>query len=85
MKISLLATAKSDLKSGFSFYERQQPGLGKYFLSSLQADIDSLKFFAGIHPVYANAVYYQINNETVQVFAVLDCRINPKTTTDRLK
>lgn len=96
MKISILASAKNDLKDGFLFYEKQQVGLGRYFLSALRADIDSLQFFSGIHPVYANkfyrllsrrfpyAIYYQVTGDLVKVYAVLDCRRKPAKTLGRL-
>lgn len=90
MRIRLLTLAKQDLKSGFKFYENQNPNLGKYFLSSLQTDIDSLRVFAGIHPKYLGnyyrllskrfpyAIYYQIDNSVVYVHAILDCRSHPE-------
>ena len=96
MKISILASAKNDLKDGFLLYEKQQVGLGRYFLSALRADIDSLQFFSGIHPVYANkfyrllsrrfpyAIYYQVTGDLVKVYAVLDCRRKPAKTLGRL-
>ena len=31
------------------FYEKQDAGLGSYFLDSLNSDIESLKIYAGIH------------------------------------
>lgn len=50
MKIELLDEAEADLLAGFGFYEHREPGLGQYFLDSLSADIDSLAFYAAIHP-----------------------------------
>lgn len=49
MKIRLLSLALDDLDAGRRFYERQQAGLGDYFLDSLYSDIDSLLLYAGIH------------------------------------
>jgi len=40
MQIRLSQSAETDLLNGFNFYERQQSGLGDYFLDSLCADID---------------------------------------------
>jgi hypothetical protein len=51
MKIRLLEEAVADLIDGYLFYEKQSVGLGTYFLDSLWSDIDSLVFFAGVHPV----------------------------------
>ena len=42
MKIRLLEFAERDLADGARFYERQQAGLGEYFLDSLFSDIDGL-------------------------------------------
>jgi hypothetical protein len=49
MKIRITEDAEFDLADGYWFYERQTPGLGDYFRSSLIADIDSLAFYARIH------------------------------------
>lgn len=88
MRIEILPSAIADLALGFAFYEKQQAGLGDYFLDSLFADIDSLAHYAGIHrKVYGShrllartfpfAVYYSIEADVVRVKAVLDCRRNP--------
>lgn len=96
MKIRIFDNAKFDLLDGFEFYERQQKGVGHYFLNSLYADIDSLTLYAGIHPQkfgdfhcllakrFPYAIYYTIDAEFVSVFAVLDCRQNPMNIASRL-
>lgn len=96
MQLKILASAEQDLLDGFNFYNMQQDGLGAYFLDSLFADIDSLLLYAGIHPVYNQhfhralakrfpfAVYYTLENETITVMAVLDCRQNPASIRERL-
>jgi len=33
------------------FYEKQSVGLGKYFFDVMFTEIDSLKTYAGIHPI----------------------------------
>lgn len=69
--------------------------LGEYFLDSLLSDIDSLQLFAGIHPWHFGyqrllskrfpfAIYYRIDGDIIHVFAVLDCRQDPKKVQDRL-
>jgi plasmid stabilization system protein ParE len=89
MKLVILPSARNDLAEGFGFYERQQEGLGGYFLESLFSDIDSLRLYAGIHlKVFGNhrllskrfpyAIYYAQESGTVFVKAVLDCRRDPK-------
>ena len=89
MKIRILDAAAQDLIDGARFYERQEQGLGEYFLDSLYADIDSLILYAGIHARsfrhyqrllakrFPFAVYYKIDGNTVLIYAVLDCRRNP--------
>lgn len=49
MKIQILDLAKADLLDGHRFYEKQEAGLGDYFLRNLFADIDQLQLTAGIH------------------------------------
>jgi len=96
MKLVILPSARNDLAEGFGFYERQQEGLGGYFLESLFSDIDSLRLYAGIHlKVFGNhrllskrfpyAVYYAEESGTVFVKAVLDCRRDPKFHRQRLR
>jgi hypothetical protein len=82
MKLELLDLAIADLIEGFQFYERQEVGLGTYFL-------DSLRFYGGIHrKAYKNlhralskrfpfAIYYTLEGEIVRVRSIVDCRKNP--------
>ena len=97
MNARILEAASQDLLSGFYFYERQDKGLGVYFLDSLFSDIDSLVVYAGIHPVYFNryhrllsrrfpfAVYYRIEEGRILITAILDCRRNPAWIRTRLE
>jgi hypothetical protein len=97
MKIRILEQAYQDLVDGYCFYEKQEDGLGTYFLDSLFADIDSLRIYAGIHSVHFDkyyrllsrrfpfAVYYRIEDNAVLVYAVLDCRKNPAWIRENLK
>ena len=97
MKIKILDAAQQDLLAGFHFYEQQSVGLGPYFLDTLYSDIDSLVLNAGIHPVYFGcyfrllskrfpfAIFYRVEQRTVHVYAVLDCRRNPAWIRKKLK
>lgn len=49
MKVEILSTAEDDLVDGHLFYERQEAGIGDYFLDTLFAEIDSLQLYAGTH------------------------------------
>ena len=96
MNIRILASARDTLIEGAQFNESQKDGLGEYFVDTLLSDIDSLFFLAGIHPVFYQrffrmlsrrfpyAVFYKINSETVDVYAVLDCRQDPGSIQKRL-
>ena len=96
MKVEILDEAERDMIDGFRFYEAQAGGLGDYFLDSLYADIDSLRLYAGIHPLHLGqhrllskrfpfAVYYEVAGNTARVNAVLDCRRDPAWIEERLK
>lgn len=52
MKIEILDEAEQDLVDGFTFFERQDEGLGNYFLDSIFSDIESLHLYAGIHVLH---------------------------------
>lgn len=88
MRISIQPSALADLRVGFRFYEKQQNGLGSYFLDSLYSDIDSLLLYAGIHSQHFGkyrilsdrfpyAVYYEFRDDLILVRAVLDLRRDP--------
>lgn len=95
MEIRLLETAKEDLGEGWKFYERNAAGLGGYFLDCIQADVRSLKIYAGIHEMaegfhrmlvkrFPFAVYYLVENEFIDIYAILDCRRDPEWIAKRL-
>ncbi len=88
-KIKILDSAIEDLEKGRDFYDRQNIGLGDYFLDSLFSDIDSLVVYAGIHVKYLGyyrmiakrfpyCIYYLILDKEIRVYRVLDCRMDPK-------
>ncbi len=95
MRVQILNEAQRDLVEGYRFYESQVERLGDYFLDSLFSDIDSLQFYAGVHPVHFGynrllskrfpfAIYYRVENGMAMVYAVLDCRREPSWTRTRL-
>jgi len=89
MKLEVLDQAVEDLIEGAHFYEDQQAGMGSYFTTNLFADIESLRLYGGLHrQVYRDyhrllskrfpfAVFYKVQNDTVFVHAVVDCRRDP--------
>lgn len=96
MQVRITRSAEIDLLDGFVFYEKQQSGIGDYFLDSLFADIDALALYAGIHIKFDDrlhrmlskrfpfAIYYELRGDAATVVAVLDCRQNPVSITERL-
>ncbi len=97
MHVRIGRSAEIDLLEGYAFYEQQRAGVGEYFLDSLFADIDALTLFAGIHTRldgrwhrslakrFPFAIYYEVVGETATVVAVLDCRQDPASITQRLQ
>ena len=88
MKVRISRSAEQDLSSGFEFYGEQAEGVGAYFLASLYADIEALRYHAGIHRQISGyyrcqakrfpyAIYYFITGDVVNVRAVLDSRRAP--------
>lgn len=97
MTIKILDLARDDLIDGYRFYEKQRAGLGNYFLENLSADIESLKFTGGTHPVlyksfhralsksFPWAIYYSVSNQILYVHAITDCRRDPEWIKQHLK
>jgi len=95
MQIEILDQAIDDIEKASLFYQSQEEKLGKYFLDSIFSDIESLKIYYGMHiKIYGfyrllakrfpYAIYYLVKDETIRVYAVLDCRSNPIKIQDRL-
>ena len=97
MRLQILDLARTDLIEGFHFYENKEKGLGRYFLMTLYADIESLKIFGGVHrKAYRNfhrslskrfpfAIYYTVEQDLVRIQAVVDCRRKPSWIRQHLK
>jgi hypothetical protein len=94
--VQILDLAEVDLQEGFDFYERQESGVGVYFLNSVFSDIDSQVLYAGIHPMkfgfhrmlcerFPYAVYYSVDGMTVSVWRVLDLRRAPTWITNQFE
>ena len=94
--LSLTELAKADMKIGQSFYQSQSENLGDYFIDSILMDLESLKFYAGIHTEkfgyykmlskrFPFFIYYTLKENIVVVHAILDTRQNPSSIEMRLK
>ena len=88
MKIEISAGAEADVADGYWFYERQSIGLGDYFRSCIFVDIESQRYFGGIHEIeygfhrslskrFPFGIYYTVAYGCVTVVAVLDLRREP--------
>jgi plasmid stabilization system protein ParE len=96
MRIEITESASDDISESHLFYEMQEPGLGYYFETSMMSEIRSLVVYAGIHEIhferyhrkitrhFPHAIYYRVENDVIQVYAVLDTRRNPALISDRL-
>jgi plasmid stabilization system protein ParE len=95
MEIRLLESARDDLRDGWMFYEQQAAGIGDYFLDSIQADVQSLRIYAGIHELadgfhrmlakrFPFAIYYLMTEDGIDIYAILDCRRDPNWIAKRL-
>ena len=96
MQITITDEAELHIAQGIKFYESQRYGLGKYFLNTILSDIESLHIYCGIHIKINNyhkllskrfpyAIYYKYDKNTIYIYAVLDCRSDPKNINKRLK
>ncbi len=89
MTIQISEDALDDLNEGFLFYDAQASGLGDYFTSCLRADIEGLRFSAGIHRiveedyhrvlsrVFPYGIFYTLEPPSVIIWAVIDLRREP--------
>jgi hypothetical protein len=95
-KVKLLASAKKDLREGFRFYERQEFGVGTYFVNTLSSEAMALQFTGGVHLKRGNLfrvkskkfpywIYYAIRNSVVYVIIILDARRSPEVIRKREK
>jgi len=88
MTVIVLEDAAEDMESGKRFYESRESGIGDYFVESILSDLDSLVLYAGIHPLnfgfhrmlskrFPFGIYYEVEQETACVYAILDLRRDP--------
>lgn len=88
-EILLLEHVAQDMQAGKQFYDKQLHGVGDYFWDSITSDLQSLSLYAGIHVKHLGlyrmlakrfpyAIYYDVGDDVVYVFAILPVRRNPK-------
>ena len=89
MAATILPSGFDDLERGSDFYDRRSEGLGRDFLRTVFAAIESLEGSLAVHKkVYGYhrllvqrfpyVVYYKVEDGKAVVYRVLDCRSDPK-------
>jgi len=75
---------------------RAQPALAITFSTQSSPDLNSLVLFAGVHPIYFGfhrmlskrfpfGIYYEVEDDVVYVYAILDLRRDPLWIQKRLR
>ncbi|MFO1439570.1 MAG: hypothetical protein U1F81_14715 [Verrucomicrobiaceae bacterium] len=86
--VVILPQAAEDIEAALDFYDRIDSGAGGYFVDCLLQDLDQLSRVHGFHRVqfglhrmlaqrFPFGIYYRVQDECVQVFAILDLRMEP--------
>lgn len=95
MNINILSSAQQDIIDAYWFYEEQEEGLGQYFLTSFTSDVERLEIIAGGHEIHFGfhrmvaakfpfSIFYLIENNEIDIYAIIDDRKDPKLTSKRL-
>ena len=95
-KLTLLLQAQLDVHNAASWYENQRLGLGTRFIDELDYVANRIRIspfqFPEIHPAvrrgllsrFPYSVYFSVNEESIEVIAVLHQHRDPDTWRDRL-
>ena len=51
-RVAVLTEAAADIEAEWSFYERQESGLGSYFVRFILEDLHRLESLSGTHPLH---------------------------------
>jgi hypothetical protein len=95
MTVVVLEDAADDIETGRNFYDSCERGVGTYFVDSIFGDLERLANLGGIHPLHFGfrrmlckrfpyAIYYQVEDATALVYAILDLRRDPISLRDQL-
>jgi len=95
-KIVISEEAMEDIEDAWHFYDKQEAGIGDYFVACIRADIDGLRVSAGVHRivyrdyhqllsrVFPFGIFYTLAASEATVWAVLDLRRHPEWIRQRL-
>ena len=70
MRIRLLLEAERDLEIGADFYDSQKAGLGIHE--------QDRGFYRSLSKRFPFSIYYKLNENCVEIYAVLDTRQDPR-------
>jgi hypothetical protein len=87
-RVLVLADAANDLERGQDFYNSQAEEVGDHFLSSMLSEMEKLERLHGIHSMHFGffrmltsrfpfGIYYEVTDDAVEIYAVLDLRRDP--------
>lgn len=98
MIISIRPDAYRDLDNAAEFADMQESGLGHEVYAFLETEIDSLTRTAGLDPLRGSffrhvvrgrfpyfSIYYKLNSDVAEVYAVLDGRRDPQDNQRKLR
>lgn len=89
MQVKLRPESRQDIYDAARFYDRQSKGLGDHFVKCIFEDLKRLEESAGIHAKYHEyyrilslkfpfIICYTMRDDTVEVVAILSCRMKPQ-------
>lgn len=87
--VTVLEPARADAAECSSFYEKQEPGAGDYFLAHLDSALVDLAAFPGTHamrfglhrmllPRLPHPIFYREKAHETEVVAIVDLRRDPQ-------
>ena len=96
MKVVLETGAVGDLDVISDFYEKQEAGVGAYFIQQFALTARALQWNGGSHRQrggyhfclverFPVGIYYRVEEGEVRISGVLDCRRHPNWITHQLK
>ena len=95
--VTFTPEAEEDADNGYFWYESRRIGLGREFLTAVDACIQSIsrnpKLYQVIYKIYCRAivrrfpyaVFYEETESEIIVYAVFDCRQDPEKWRERLQ
>ncbi len=94
--VVVLPHAAEDIEAARCFYDCVESGVGDYFADCILTDLERLATLHGHHGLHFGfhrvlserfpfGIYYREKNERIEVFAILDLRMEPTWLREELK